>query len=255
MLAAMAKAAVRHPRAAPARAASASAPAPPFAGFAKDAPRFFHELAAEMSREWFTAHKAEYERLWVAPMTALLAEVGAGLAASYPGLPLAAPKLFRIHRDVRFGKDKTPYKTHCAGVISIGAGPIMESGAALYLSLGLEEYAGGGFYGFIPEQLARWRKAVVAERTGQELATALATATKDGLTLGAQEVLVRVPRGLDPEHPRAELLRHKGCVLGFPAIPRGLIHKPAFAGWLIEQATRAAPVVRWLARHTAGAGR
>ena len=124
MLAAMAKAAARTPR-----ATTAAAPAP-FAGFAKDAPRFFHELAAEMNRDWFTAHKAEYEALWVTPMTALLAEVRTGLVSAYRGLTLAPPRLFRIHRDVRFAKDKTPYKTHCGGLLSLGDGPVMESGAA-----------------------------------------------------------------------------------------------------------------------------
>lgn len=222
-----------------------------FPGFKKDAPGFFHELAAEMSREWFTAHKADYEALWVEPMTTLLDEVRAGVAKVYRGLPLAAPKLFRIHRDVRFSKDKAPYKTHCAGLIKIGDGEVMESGAALYLHLGVDEYAGAGHYGFAPEALVRWRKLVAADKTGKQLAGLIAAAEKAGLTLDAQEVLARVPRGLDPEHPRAALLRHKGCILGFPAIPRGLIHKPGFATWLIEQSTRAAPVVRWVQQHVA----
>ncbi|HVV88102.1 MAG TPA: DUF2461 domain-containing protein [Kofleriaceae bacterium] len=252
--AAKAKAASAGRAAKPAKAATAKgaeANAAAFGGFEREAPRFFHELAAEMSREWFGAHKAEYEALWVRPMNALLAEVRARLAAAYKGLALAEPKVFRIHRDVRFSNDKTPYKTQCAGIVSIGGGATMETGAAVYLHLGLDEYAGAGFYGFTPDQLVRWRKAVAADRTGKQLAALLAQARDAGLALDAQEVLVRVPRGLDPEHPRAELLRHKGCVLGFPAIPRGLIHQPAFAGWLVEQATRAAPVVRWLEQHVA----
>lgn len=218
-----------------------------FTGFAKDAPRFFHELAVEMNRDWYLAHKGEYEALWVAPMTALLDEVRAGLTATYRGLPLAPPKIFRIHRDVRFGKDKTPYKTQCAGVIKLAGGDaVMETGAALYLHLGLEEYAGGGYYGFSPAALVRWRKAVAADPTGKKLASLLATAQRAGLRLDAREVLARPPRGIDASHPRVELLRHKGCILGFPEIPRGLIHKPAFAGWLIEQAKAIAPVVRWV---------
>ncbi len=223
-----------------------------FTGFAKDAPGFFHALAAEMNRDWFNANKGDYETKWVAPMTALLGEVGARLGGAYPGIALAEPKLFRIHRDVRFGKDKSPYKTQIAGIISTARkGAVTESGAAVYLHLGLEEYAGAGFYVFTPEQLVRWRKKVAAERTGKEIAGLIAAATQAGLSLDAHDVLVRVPRGLDPEHPRAELLRHKGCVLGFPAIPKGLIHKPALATWLAEQATRAAPVVRWVQKHVA----
>ncbi|MBK9032543.1 MAG: DUF2461 family protein [Myxococcales bacterium] len=150
------------------RAKPTPAAPPPFTGFAQDAPRFFHELAATMSRAWWQEHKGEYEALWVAPMTALLTRVRAELAPAYRGVALAEPKLFRIHRDVRFGKDKTPYKTHCAGVVSTTAGPTMEAGAAVYVQLGLEEFAGAGFYVFTPEQLARWRKAVLDPRRGAE---------------------------------------------------------------------------------------
>jgi uncharacterized protein (DUF2461 family) len=125
----------------------------------------------------------------------------------------------------------------------------MESGAAL-LSHRPRRIRGAGF-GFTPEQLARWRKKVAADKTGKEIAALIAAARKAGMTLDAQDVLARPPRGIDPGHPRVELLRHKGCVLGFPSIPRGLIHKPAFAGWLVQQATRAAPVVRWVHKHVA----
>jgi uncharacterized protein (TIGR02453 family) len=222
-----------------------------FQGFAKEAPRFFHELAVEMNREWFLAHKAEYQALWVEPMQALLEDVRAGLKGVYKGIALAEPKVFRIHRDVRFAADKTPYKLNCAAVLRLGAGEGMEDGSALYLHLGLEEWCGGGFYGFTPEQLVRWRKKIAAEKTGAPFAKLMAAAEKAGLTHDAEDVLVRPPRGIDPAHPRVDLLRHKGCVLGFPAIPRGLIHKPAFRGWLVEQATKAAPVIRWLHREIA----
>ncbi|MCE9575258.1 MAG: TIGR02453 family protein [Deltaproteobacteria bacterium] len=222
-----------------------------FTGFPREAPRFFHELAIEMNREWFAAHKAEYEAMWVAPMTALLAELAAALPRSYPGATLAPPKLMRIHRDVRFAADKTPYKTHIAGIISLGGGAATESAAPLYLHLGLDEYCGAGLYGFAPPQLERWRKAIAADKTGAEIARLLGAARADGLTLGAQQVLSRTPPQLAPDHPRAELLRHKGCVLGFPEIPAGLIHQAGFRDWLLTNAQRAAPVVRWIMRHVA----
>jgi hypothetical protein len=62
-------------------------------------------------------------------------------------------------------------------------------------------------------------------------------------------VLARAPRGVDPGHPRVALLRHKGLVTGFPAIPRGLIHKAGLVEWMVEQGKKAAPVVRWLAKN------
>src|SRR5262245_51825793 len=79
---------------------------PTFSGFDKNAMGFWHELAAEMSKEWFVANKERYEAQWVAPMTALLEDVGRRLAPAYRPLKLGAPKVLRIYRDVRFSKDK-----------------------------------------------------------------------------------------------------------------------------------------------------
>src|SRR5688572_4317860 len=113
-----------------------------FTGFPRGGERFFAELAAEMSREWFAAHKDDYERLWLRPMEALLEDVHARLAPAYKGVGLAAPKVFRIYRDVRFSKDKVPYKTHIAGVIMAGKGgadSVMDQPAALYVSFGDSE--------------------------------------------------------------------------------------------------------------------
>jgi uncharacterized protein (TIGR02453 family) len=238
-------------RTAPARKTVTPA-APAFAGFAKDAPRFFHELAAEMSRDWFAAHKGEYEALWLAPMKALLADAARAIKPAYRGVSLGEPKVFRIHRDVRFAADKTPYKTHIAGYIPLtdGSKPT-EGAAALYLHLGLDELAGAGHYGFDPAQLVRWRKLVAADKTGRVIARLCEQATAGGQHIDAREVLTRTPRGVDPDHPRVDLLRHKGLIVAFPDIPRGLIHKPGLVEWLAGQAKAAAPVVTWLARNIA----
>ncbi|TMQ03232.1 MAG: DUF2461 family protein, partial [Deltaproteobacteria bacterium] len=111
-----------------------------FTGFDRTAMQFWHELAAEMTKEWFTANKQRYEALWVAPMTALLDDVGRRIAPAYKPLKLGAPKVMRIYRDVRFAKDKTPYKTHIGAVITVAGKSVGEGGnAAMYLHFGLEE--------------------------------------------------------------------------------------------------------------------
>src|SRR3954469_10869726 len=88
-----------------------------FEGFAGADMKFFRALSRHQDRTWFAAHKAEYEEGWVRPMTALLAEVHGKLDGAYPTVELEAPKVFRIHRDVRFSADKSPYKTSISGVI------------------------------------------------------------------------------------------------------------------------------------------
>lgn len=235
----------------PAAPAAAAAAAPAFTGYRKDAMQFWHELAAEMNRDWFTANKARYEREWVAPTTALLADVARRLAPAYKPLALGAPKVLRIHRDVRFAADKTPYKTHLGAVIRVEDKKVSDGGTtALYLHLGLdEEFVGYGSYMFPPDQLARFRKAV-AGAPGVELARLVARLRAAGHDVGGHDDYKKVPKGFPPDHPRADLLRCKGLTGAFPSIPRGLPLKPGFADWLADHATTGAPLVRWLHAHT-----
>jgi uncharacterized protein (TIGR02453 family) len=156
----------------------------------------------------------------------------------------------RIYRDLRFSRDKTPYKTHIAGLIRLASAPIAEAGnAVLYLHLGPdEEYAGVGCYRFDERRVARWRRAVVGV-PGRTLLRIIATLRRKGYDVGGYEHYARVPKGFAPDHPRAELLKYKGLICGFPAIPAGLLHKPALARWLLGHARATAPLVIWLRRH------
>jgi uncharacterized protein (TIGR02453 family) len=219
-----------------------------FPGFDREALQFFHELMLEMNRDWFEANKDRYKRLWVEPMTALLEQTSAALARTYAPIKLAPPKLFRIHRDVRFSKDKTPYKTHASGWIPIVTKKPADGGcAAFYVQLGIDdEFMGAGTYFFDSEQLVRWRKLVASDKTGPAIAALVTKLRKAGYDVGGHDDYKKVPKGFDPEHPRAELLKMRGLTAGFPAIPRGLVHKPGFADWIIDHGRRVAPLVTWL---------
>jgi uncharacterized protein (TIGR02453 family) len=221
-----------------------------FPGFEKQAMQFWHELAIEMNKDWFVANKQRYEDQWVEPMDTMLADLARRLAPAYKPLKLGEPKTMRIYRDVRFAKDKTPYKTHIAGVIRLAGKPISQMGnAVLYVHLGLdEEYTGAGCYFFDPSKLARWRKAVVG-KPGDALLPLMAKLRKAGYRVGGHEDYKRVPSPFAADHPRAELLKMRGLTCGFPEIPRGMLHKPAFEDWLFEHARACTPIVTWLHRH------
>jgi uncharacterized protein (TIGR02453 family) len=222
----------------------------PFTGFDRNAMAFWHELAMEMSREWFAANKERYERLWLAPMTALVEDVAARLAPVYAPRKLGPPRALRIYRDVRFAADKTPYKTHIAAVIRMAGKPIGQVGTSvLYVHLGLdEEYVGSGCWKFDAGKLARWRK-VVPGKAGGELLAILAKLRKAGYAPHSDESYQRVPSGFAPDHPRAELLKMKGLTVPFPEIPAGLLHRPKLADWLYTHARATAPLVSWLHDH------
>ncbi len=224
---------------------------PRFEGFADRDGRFFRALARNQRREWFAAHKDEYDQGWLGPMKGLLAELRARLEPLYDHDPLGEPKVFRIYRDVRFSKDKAPYKTHIGGYLPLGGtGQGPSAASALYVHVGADEvFVAAGQYMMDGDQLRRFRAALLDER-GVALATALRKLTRAGYEVGSHETLQRVPRGLDPEHPRADLLRRKGLIVMFPTLPRARLVSRALVPWLVARATRAAPVVEWLAALT-----
>ncbi|MEZ4300652.1 MAG: DUF2461 domain-containing protein [Polyangiaceae bacterium] len=225
-----------------------------FTGFPETTGKFFKALAKNQSREWFAEHKAEYEEKWVEPMKALLADVAVRIDDAYSYCELEEPKVFRIHRDVRFSKDKTPYKTSISGMIGIksGAAGMMEHTVAVYVQLGLEEgkmseFAGAGHYMFSPEKLAKFRQAVVTQE--KELSKLLKSLEKKGFGVDAKESLTRVPKGFDPEHPLAHILKMKGLVTRFPPLPA--IGEAALVTWLVKHAKAVAELVTWTTYATA----
>jgi uncharacterized protein (TIGR02453 family) len=111
-------------------------------------------------------------------------------------------RIFRPYRDVRFSRDKSPYKTHIGA--TIGAGYVQLSAAGLAVGCGMWEMA--------RDQLERYREAVDADRSGTDLTSLVADARSDGLEVMGHDTLKTAPRGYPKDHPRIELLRYKGIV-------------------------------------------
>lgn len=163
-----------------------------FKGWPAEALEFYEGLAADNTRTYWLAHKDEYDEFVRAPMQALLDE----LAPTW-----GAGKIFRPYRDVRFSPDKTPYKIH------IGA--LLEGGG--YVQLSAEGLAAGcGLWHMETDALRRYRDAVADDRCGKELVGITAGLARKGIDAISRESLKTVPRGFDREHPRADLLKHKG---------------------------------------------
>jgi uncharacterized protein (TIGR02453 family) len=169
-----------------------------FRGFSQRAVDFYAELAADNTREFWTAHKAIYETEVRDPMRALAAELEADFGTA---------KIFRPHRDTRFSTDKTPYKTGQAALIGDGAG------VGYYLQIdagGLT--AGGGFRAHSPEQVARYRSAVDEQATGSAVSDIVTGLLADGFDLQGEPVKTK-PRGYEADHPRLDLLRNRSLMV------------------------------------------
>jgi uncharacterized protein (TIGR02453 family) len=225
-----------------------------FAGFADARGTFFKELAKNNDRVWFLEHKAEFEEGWNAPMKVLLAEVKDAIDAAYAHCDLGEPKVFRIFRDVRFSKDKSPYKTHIGGILPLARSgkKVTDLPMALYLQIGAKDtFGAAGHYQMEPESLARFRAAVADDARGKELVKILASLARKGFPADTHERFKRVPKGFAPDHPRAELLMRRGLVVEFPALPPALLTQAKLAKWLIAACKTAAPLVEWLTFATA----
>ncbi|ABD52922.1 DUF2461 domain-containing protein [Jannaschia sp. CCS1] len=165
---------------------------------------FFTDLRANNTRDFYEAHKAAYTTDIKKPAE-LLADLFAEDLAKRTG-KAHKPKLFRIHRDVRFSKDKTPYNTHLHLMWSRpGLGPTWFFGSSSdYLILGM------GIMGLEKDGLTAYRQMV--DRQGDNLSDAI-EASGAQISDWGPDPLKRVPKPYDQDHPQAELLRRKALAL------------------------------------------
>ena len=225
-----------------------------FKGFADARGKFFEALAKNQKREWFQAHKEEFEAGWNQPMKDLLADLRDAIDRSYAHCDLDEPKVFRIFRDVRFSKDKSPYKTHVAGCIPTKrSAKITETPVAVYMHFGTDNVIASGLYRMDAPVLARYRSAVADDARGKELVKIVAKLEKEGFAADSMHdgVLKKVPKEFDPDHPRGELLKRKSLGVSYPALPKGRLASPELLPWLVDRSKKVVPLVEWLVFATA----
>lgn len=202
-----------------------------FAGIPVAALDFYEDLEADNTKSFWSAHKSTYDESVRAPIEAL----AEALAPEF-----GAVKLFRPYRDVRFSKDKTPYKTHQGAWFGESHCYLQVSASGLMLAAGYWETSS--------EQVGRLRRAVADDVAGAALERVISSLTRAGLPVEGEQI-TRVPAGFPKDHPRAELLRHKTLVtrrdLGCP----GWIETPRVRTEVTKVWRRMRPLVEWLDQH------
>jgi uncharacterized protein (TIGR02453 family) len=180
-----------------------------FSGFPKEAMTFFRDLKKNNNREWFEPHKELYETKVKAPMAALVEAFNVELSKLAPD-HVADPKkaIYRLYRDTRFSKDKTPYKTHIAANFNHR---LLDKHAAagFYFAVSHESVDfGGGIYMPGPEQILEIRTLLAENHAGfMRIAGAKGFRALLGEVQGDQ--LARAPKGFPADHPAEALLRRK----------------------------------------------
>jgi uncharacterized protein (TIGR02453 family) len=218
-----------------------------FAGFPPDFFGFFSELAVNNDRDWFKANKSRYYDSVVNPVSEFIVCMGPRLrkiSSHY----VADPKphggsMFRIYRDTRFSKDKTPYKTHAGVQFRHEAGKDAHAPGFYVHLAGDGLYFGGGVWLPPNPQLNRIRDAIIDNaRSWSRIANAKKLQDIGGIR---GDALQRPPRGFDPEHRHIEDLKRKSFYVMTEADARDAMH-PAFIEQVTEGFRRAAPLNRFV---------
>ena len=164
-----------------------------FTGWKVEALEFFEGLEVDNSKAYWQRHKDVYDTIVRAPMEELLAELEPEFGEG---------RIFRPYRDVRFSRDKSPYKTAIGATVGEGYIQVDARGLAV----------GSGTWEMASDQLERYREAVADDASGDELTRIVSSARAKKLDVHGHDVLKTAPKGYPKDHPRIELLRYKGLI-------------------------------------------
>ncbi len=203
---------------------------PGFTGFPDAALDFYDDLELDNTKSFWEAHKHVYDEAVRLPMLGLTA----ALAEEF-----GPAKVFRPYRDVRFAKDKTPYKNHQGAFVAVGPA------TGWYVDIGSPGVrVGGGYYHAGGPDLARIRTAIDTEHSGQELERVVRDLEQEGFEIGGEQ-LKTTPRGYSVDHPRIELLRYKSMAMsksyGFKDL-----NTPALLDRVRDDWRALRPLVEWV---------
>lgn len=216
-----------------------------FSGFPTGTLTFMKGLAKHNNKSWFDQHRAEYDEYWVETGKEFVLAAGGPLARMRPGIkaePRINGSMFRINRDIRFSKDKTPYKQTLD--MWFWEGDRKHVVSSFYFRLSpTAVYAGAGSHGFDKSQLAAYRASVARKKTASTLISALAKCANEV----EGETYKRIPATqADLSDEQAALLRHSYLAVTSERAVGDWVHTAEVLEWALAQWRQQLPVHAWL---------
>ena len=220
-----------------------------FNGFSPETLQFFSDLTANNHKAWFDSHRKEYDGFVMEPARELVVALGDHLRQLAPNVvadPRVNKSIFRIYRDTRFSKDKTPYKTHLALWFPVNLGGAKFDHPGYYFHLGPGNLMlGAGIHGFSKPLLMAYRDAVIDPKLGPALESAIKTVAKKGYGVG-EKTYKRTPRGYDPDHKLAEFLLYSGVTTGINLGIPDVLMSADLVAFCFTRFNDMTPIVNWL---------
>ena len=220
-----------------------------FQGFPEGTFRFLSDIAANNNKAWFEANRKVYERCYLAPALKLVEALGPRLQEISKAVQFEARvngSLFRIQRDIRFSKDKTPYKTHLDLWFWEGERRGWNTPSFFFRLPADGITLGAGMHQFGKDFLEPYRKAVVDQVTAPTLVSALEEVGRTGIYQIGGDTRKAGPRGYDPNHERAGLLLHDGLWAALECSIPPEVQSGDFVDYCAEHFRAMWPVNRWL---------
>jgi uncharacterized protein (TIGR02453 family) len=217
-----------------------------FAGFPAEGIKFLRDLKKNNNREWFAPRVETYKQKVRAPMLELVEALHRSMLKFAPNYVGEPPRcLYRIYRDIRFSKDKTPYKTRVDALFWRNSLE-KDEGAAYYISVSPENvFLGAGLYMPSPASLLAVRQHVAANANDfRSTFESKKVRTRMGELKGTR--LTRMPKGFSADDPAAELLKHKQFVLSGTLTEPGLATSPRLFRELVSRMEAVTPFVEFL---------
>ncbi|MCS6327147.1 MAG: DUF2461 domain-containing protein [Nitrospira sp.] len=216
-----------------------------FLGFPRETFSFLSDLSLNNRKTWFDTNKDRFRHVVEQPVQDFVAVMCARLIHTFKGIKHLEGKVFRIHRDIRFSKDKRPYKTHIGIRFSEDASKncaapffyVQLEAEKLLFATGQKEFEGVA--------LDRYRTAVIDSHSGPALSRLMQQLHNTGIALKGEQ-LQNIPRGYPADHVRADLLRFKGLYAESSLPVTEQVYSPRIVQLCLDQFSRGKPLYEWL---------
>lgn len=219
-----------------------------FEGFPKSTFDFLSGIAKNNDKSWFEANRSLYDEGYVEAAKDFVTALGPRMKKIDREVkfePKVGGSLMRIFRDVRFSKDKSPYKTHLDAWLWTGPDKGWDAPGYFFRMFHDQLLLGAGMHAFEKETLAKYRAAVIDAKKGKALEKAIADVERAGLNVGGA-TRKKVPKGFDPEHPRAKYLLHDGLYADWSGKVPKEARNAKLLDWCADRFEHASPIAKWL---------
>ncbi|MEM7135936.1 MAG: DUF2461 domain-containing protein [Myxococcota bacterium] len=218
-----------------------------FNGFGPETRKFLRGLGRNNNKPWFDAHRAEYDAYYAEPAKAFIEAVGPKVEKFAPRIvwePRVNGSLFRVNRDIRFAKDKTPYKDHID--IWLWEGQRKTARSGFYVRVRHDRiYLGAGSHGFSKEALARYRRRMNDEKAARGLKALLKRLERAGFEVNGKHYK-KPPRGYNGNAAGADLVLYAGLSASVERKAPAELGERKFAAYCAREWKKLSPLHRWL---------